>query len=249
MTTKTMTKLTRIRPAAFLPVFLCLAESACTSGGDLNVGDDRSGEFGQVLEDYAGLWDGYAQAYAFRGDGTDRVRLTLDASGNGSLRFGEEELIGPATVVEALYPPLGPAQDPYDYGGGIRSGFAYPVAGATVDAARLQLSSDTETLMGSWCALAGPEPVPGYPCDMDTSPSTLSHGDGTCTFGPENTPVSCFIWRQCVFCDCDGATCSTVDKHQMRVDGALSDDGNTFEGTLQLGVPDGDRVTIVLTRQ
>jgi len=244
-----MTKMTRIRSAAFLPVFLCLAETACTSGGDLNVGDDRSGEFGQVLEDYAAQWDGYAQAYTFRGDGSDRVRLTLDASGNGSLRFGDEELIGPATEVEALYPPLGPAQDPTDYGGGIRSGFAYPVAGATVEAARLQLSSDTETLMGSWCALAGPEPVPGYPCDIGAIPETWNAGEGDCSFGPERTPVDCFIALQCPLCDCDGATCSTTDAQQMRVDGALSDDGNTFEGTLQLGVPDGERVTIVLTRQ
>lgn len=40
------------------------------------------------MSDYAGVWDGYAEAFT-RNDGTDRIRITLDSQGMGTLNDGD----------------------------------------------------------------------------------------------------------------------------------------------------------------
>ena len=56
---------------------------ACGGEGPVDIGNDVTGE---RLEDYVASWDGYAEAFDF-GDGSDRVRIELDANGEGSLTW------------------------------------------------------------------------------------------------------------------------------------------------------------------
>lgn len=220
--------------------------TACGGQAELDVGDEPQ-ELGLELSDYSAVWDGYAEAFTFAGDGTDRVRLTLDENGNGTIRFGEEALIPLATDPDELYPPLwSSTENFYD---NVQTGFEYPLVGAVVTSSRLQFRFDTSMVQESWCALRDPDPVPGSQCGdakgFRTDPTT---GNRECYYNtPEGeVPYDCIVETHCTFCECDEVTCRA--KHDWQAgpfDAALSNDGDSLEGTLIIGT----RVTIRLTRQ
>src|SRR5690606_33165960 len=116
----------------------------------LDVGDEKA-QLGQALTDYAAGWDGYAQAFVFAGDGADRVRLTIDQNGEGTIRFGEEELFGPATDPDGLYPLTYPYEyeevfEPVSFPEA-RSGVEYPIVDAQVENARLRFEFNPRHFM------------------------------------------------------------------------------------------------------
>src|SRR4051812_1872769 len=69
-----------------LSLFSFVAVPACSNdSGSVDVGRN----VGSQLADYAASWDGYAEAYVFD-DGSDHVRIPLDAAGQGTLVVGDQ---------------------------------------------------------------------------------------------------------------------------------------------------------------
>src|SRR5262245_9474401 len=77
---------------------LMLLSVAC-SGGDPTVTTS-----GNQVSDYAATWDGYAEAFTFE-DGSDRVRLTIHANGEGTIEVGDSAPLPPPTDPNVGYPP------------------------------------------------------------------------------------------------------------------------------------------------
>jgi hypothetical protein len=146
-----------------LVALLCGAGAplACSGGGSVNIGNTEVA--GSQLSDYAANWDGYAEAYTFSPDGSDRVRLTIDASGQGTFQVGNATtLLSPPTDPNVGYPP-GISVDgvsPDGSNNGTREDFLYPIHAANVQEARIQLGIDPSDLYAAWCALQ--TPIPSY---------------------------------------------------------------------------------------
>ncbi len=217
---------------------------ACASQDSLDVGDEAA-TLGQALEDYAAEWDGYAEAFEFPGDGEDRVRMTLDENGAGRIRFGEEALFPTASDPNAFYPPTFSDMRRGDSLTGMRTGFSFAVSNATVSGARLQLQIRLGQEMESWCALQTREPVPGFECGGNTG-YALEQGSQLCFTGNDGTPIDCEVADQCRNCQCDEQECHAREGVSLELDSALTNDGNTLEGTLLTDA--GDRVTMRMVR-
>jgi hypothetical protein len=146
-----------------LVALLCGAgfSAACSGGGAVNIGNTTV--VGSQLSDYAASWDGYAEAYTFMPDGSDRVRLTIDANGQGTLEVGNAALLPPPTDPNVGYPPglvidspeLAPALT-----GQLVEGFLFPIYATRVQADRIQLGAQSTDLYAAWCALQ--TPIPSY---------------------------------------------------------------------------------------
>jgi hypothetical protein len=225
---------------------------ACGGQGALDVGDE-TGKTGQALSDYAASWDGYSEAFAFPGDGQDRVRLTLDENGAGVFRVGEEALFPPAADPNGFYPPTFGLMEGVD--GmlprslqGLRSGFEFAVSGASVSGARLKFQVDVGQVMGSWCALQTAEPVPGFSCgDGGGYGYSADIGCVVTNAAGESTDIDCDVAQQCAACLCEGDACHAQSREWniLEVDAALTDGGDTLEGTLVTG---DERVTLRMLR-
>jgi hypothetical protein len=128
---------------------------ACSGGGAVNIGNTNV--VGSQLSDYAATWDGYAEAYTFMPDGSDRVRLTIAANGQGTLEVGDAALLPPPTDPNVGYPPgaaaTGPGQLAPASAGVLTEGFLYPIYAAQVQADRIQLGANPGDLYAAWCAL------------------------------------------------------------------------------------------------
>jgi len=241
----------------------------CSGGGSVDIGNTQA--VGAQLSDYAASWDGYAQAYTFSPDGSDRVRLTIDASGHGNLQIGNAALLPTPTDPNVGFPT------------GISSstgnvvlveGFLYPTYAAQVQADRVQVGIDPGDLEATWCTLQTPI------ASTSTSVSRLPDAGGTTTtiynclpnlgftFGPpsncsvvvpggQSDPVDCdklYLCDQAFVCDCTASACTTrnvatgtpANQYPVELDAALDATGTTLTGTLNLA---GTRVTVVLTKQ
>src|ERR1022692_76510 len=126
---------------------------AC-SADKVNIGNTNV--IGSQLSDYAATWGGYAEAYTFQPDGSDRVRLTIDASGQGTLEFGNAALLASPTDPNVGSPPgtsemdqIGSVPQPPQ----ISEGFLYPIYATQVQADRIQLGINPPDLYAAWCAL------------------------------------------------------------------------------------------------
>ncbi len=123
---------------------------ACSSAGTpVDIGDGRTG---QKLEDYAAHWVGYAEAHDFA-DGSDQVKLTLDASGNGTLEIGDSPPLPIATDPNVGYPPSFTGMDIFDQFTYLFPGFAYAINPATVESARIRFTLNPWQVARDWCAL------------------------------------------------------------------------------------------------
>ncbi len=138
-------------------LILCAAGSLVACSGDkANIGN--TSVIGAQLSDYAATWDGYAEAYTFPPDGSDRVRLTIDASGQGTLRVGDAALFPAPSDPNVGYPPGVAYNGPSSVNAGLTEGFLYPIYATQVQADRIQLGANPGDLFGAWCALQTPIP-------------------------------------------------------------------------------------------
>lgn len=126
---------------------------ACSSGSaPVDIGD---GKIGEKLEDYAAHWEGYAEAYDFA-DGSDKVRLTLDAAGNGRLEIGDSAPLPKATEPDVGYPAAYSGEPTLEQFSTLFPGFAYTISTATVESARIRFSLNPWQIERDWCALQTP---------------------------------------------------------------------------------------------
>jgi hypothetical protein len=133
---------------------LCAAAPLVACSGDKPVNIGNTSVIGSQLSDYAATWDGYAEAYTFAPDGTDHVRLTIGADGQGTLEVGNQALYAPPTDPNVGYPPgtdfskAGYFQQPP-----IWEGFLYPVYNAQVQTDRIQVGIKPNDIFSTWCGL------------------------------------------------------------------------------------------------
>jgi hypothetical protein len=234
----------------------------CSDGGSVNIGETQTA--GAQLSDYAATWDGYVEAFQFWPDGSDRIRLTIDASGNGWLQIGDAALIAPATDPNVGYPP-GAYSVTADVTSGtgtpteLSQGVLYPIHAATVETNRIKLGIDPKDIYADWCPLQTPYPGPGneiYTC-LPLNGAMSTPGQGCTVLEPDGTtqPVDCAKLELCfpeTACTCTATACvastvpagSTVGQYPVELDGALDATGTTMTGTLTVG-----RVTVHLTKQ
>jgi hypothetical protein len=242
---------------------LALATAGCGGGSTGN-----GGTTGYSLVDYVARWDGYAEAFTFR-DGSDRVRLVLNANGEGTLQVGDAPLASAATD-----PTLGPPgvwDVPHSYAYAyLNPGFLYPVYQPNVEAKRIRLGADYHDAWRDWCAMQTPvysEQLGDYSCAPD-----LTIGDDTgcfytdaatgalvqidclraafcetvspCTCGTRPTPMLC----ACTANGCEAPRTTATGAYFVKIDAALEDDGASLVGTLAIDDVE-QRYTIRLTRQ
>jgi hypothetical protein len=133
--------------------------AACSGGGGtVNIGNTNA--VGSQLSDYAASWDGYAEAYTFTPDGSDRVRLTIAANGQGTLEVGNQTLVAAPTDPNLGYPPGN--EDPTLISTPpLWEGALYPIYGAQVQTNRIQVGIKPNDYYAAWCALQTPHAFVG----------------------------------------------------------------------------------------
>ena len=234
---------------------------ACSSGSEpVDIGDGRTG---QKLEDYAAHWEGYAEAYDFS-DGSDKVKVTLDELGNGTLEIGDTPLFAPATNPDVAYPPTYKRQQFES----LYPGISYPIRAATVESARIRLSVNPWEVERDWCAFqtsyampsgySYPDPdgiATGYRCGPFRAVAAGANGEA-CVYTGDGTPempVDCDKANLCQddACSCDATGCSVREAPSgkqdayTKFDAALDDSGDSLVGTLKVGVG-GDKVSMTV---
>jgi hypothetical protein len=232
-----------------------LTSLACSSGDPVNIGENAPVKTGEFLSDYAASWDGYVEAYDFD-SGSDRVRMTLDESGEGYIEVGDMPLLPPPSDPDAGY-----GMGSYDK---LSEGFHYTVRNAMVESARIQLDAHPEELFKEWCELQTPVLWEGFGDPADPLymclPNTPTMGGGNGCFiedenGENPTPINCTKLGMCqdpsFGCDCTADGCTILDppaglKFRTHLDAALDDDGESLVGTLVIG---DSHMTIRLERQ
>lgn len=250
-----------------LAVVLCTAgHFACSGDNPVNIGE--TSVVGSQLSDYAATWDGFAEAFHFWPDGSDRVRLTIDDSGQGTLEIGDSALLAPPTDPNVGYPAiLYPSTVGNTTGTGseisLAEGFLYSIHAATVATNRIQLGADPTELFAPWCQLQTSydwnDPTigsSGYYCVPRFVSANLDPATGCSENLPDGTTVTvdcgkfneCFMSAVCA-CTSTGCTGNTVPpgspvSQYFELDGALDSTGTTLTATLGTGGP-----TVVLTKQ
>lgn len=245
-----------------------LFAAGCASGKPVDIGENTSAKTGEKLSDYAASWDGYAEAYNLP-SGSDRVRMTLDEHGNGTVKLGEDVDYGAPQADVGYAAPAGFNElNPVPVlTQALAEGFAYSAIAATVQDERLQFGADGNELYQSWCELQTDYPPnPATPGEDTCEPSSGFGWDGSeCLVSPNgdsilSAPIDCYKAALCEQpgqpCTCTSAGCTvlletTLAQAPNRVDGALSDGGDSFTGTLVLKIDEYNesRITIHLTRQ
>ena len=136
---------------------------ACSGGGSRQ--HRQHVAVGAQLSDYAASWDGYAEAYTFLPDGSDHVRLTIDANGQGTLQVGDAALLAPADRSERrlsagscggqspLWPEIARS-------GILNEGVLYPLHAPRFRPSRIQAGLKPNDYYAAWCALQTPVPFP-----------------------------------------------------------------------------------------
>lgn len=221
------------------------------SGGKVDIGDKTNTALGQKLSDYAGTWDGYAEAYQFDTSGSDRIRIQLNASGEGTVTVGDAASPPPPTDPDVGYPPGAGTTYVYDR---LLSGFEYPVHGPRLDASRIRLDVAPSDLMAQWCALQTPildeinTQEPMYNCvpnwnEMWSDTGCYQQNPDT----NEWVPLDCGKAAACDqrVCNCSADGCVATGP-VYPIDAALESNGDELVGTFVTG---SERVTIRLARQ
>jgi hypothetical protein len=238
------------------------------TGGNVNIGD--TSPVGAKLSDYAASWDGYAQAYGFWPNGSDRVRLTIDAQGHGNLRVGSGDLLAAPTDPDEFTPANIAALPQWS---DLVEGGLYPTHAAEVQAGRIQFGINPWDLEAAWCALQTPYPLPSGGVAIADGGQVQEHYDYSClpsfasaTSGPDCSytdadkqthPVSCaklWLCQETFACACTATGCAGRDlsyataanQYPDEFDAALDASGRTLTATLNL---DGNRITVVMQRQ
>ncbi len=211
---------------------------ACSgSSGKVNIGN--TAVIGSQLSDYAATWDGYAEAYTFTPDGSDRVRLTIGTDGQGTLEVGNTALWPAPTDPNVGYPPGESSAEPMaPHSNQLSEGFLYPVYAAQVQADRIQVGVNPGDLYSAWCALLTPSVsyettvtpdggapmqvsgivdggvvTPYYRC-LPNVPASYTPGVGCALMNPDQTttPVDCGKYALCnmaMVCQCAASGCTS----------------------------------------
>lgn len=234
------------------------ALSACASNKPVDLGDDKTSTTAQGLAAYEGAWDGYVEAYKFA-SGSDRVRITLDAEGQGTIEVGDAPAIPPFTNPNIAYPTTDPTTDlnaflevqasdthPHE-------GYGYPVGDAAVRGGRISFTFWATDLQKAWCEAQtsyyafGSGEETHYNCVKGGGGGPM--GDGSFCADDEGNKLDCGFINTCLIaCSCGVSSCTSRrdSATEIQVDGALDADGKALVGTLVL--PD-TRTTIRLERQ
>jgi hypothetical protein len=237
------------RPTRFILGSLVLVQLGCSTDSTV----DLAGPSGAALKDYASAWDGHAEAYSFdtANGGTDRVRITVNGDGTGTLHVGNAPLYPPATNFDVGY-PVGAKRSP-----DLFAGVAYPLHSARVEQDRLRFTIDNTDPFGEWCAHQTPYGAGSPPDSYYCIPIPLMHPtDDTCQTG-QQTPVDCLKASECLsVCTCSATGCVAAAPTNggppgsglppLQFDGALEQNGKSLVGTLVM--QDDTRVTLRLAR-
>jgi hypothetical protein len=221
---------------------------ACSSEETAKIGDPPDTVDRSQLPTYAGLWEGYVEAYKFF-SGSDHVRLNLDAQGSGWLQVGDSADLVPApTDPDVGWPPeCVEGKASWQGWAKLLDGVRYPLEGIGVDAERIRFSLNTNQPYAAWCAMQKPVAIqlPGpdgestrYACSLPG----FSEGDECFADDPQShanqRPIDCCRQGLCVgVCECDAKTCTVFREpgFDVTVDIALVDvSGSKLEGTILL---------------
>ena len=140
-----------------LLALLCSAGTplACSGGGAVNIGNTNA--VGSQLSDYAATWDGYAEAYTFMPDGSDRVRLTIDAQRPGDARGRRHRALAAAHRSERrLSARRGQPGSRTASDSGSGGGVLYPSTPPRSRRIGFRSGSKPNDYYGAWCALQTP---------------------------------------------------------------------------------------------
>jgi hypothetical protein len=244
---------------------IAVVSVACSSNGGqpVDIGNRNTGVIGEKLSDFSGHWDGYAEAYEFE-PGSDRVRVTLDANGDGTVRFGDADPPPIPSDITVRYPPetgwYPKGQSISQYYEQSQAGFEYPIHSLSLTEKRLRFELQPADMVDPWCnqepSLPAPNVAGGFRCfgenGVTTDPAT-----GACTFvfptTGETIPVDCSnnaVNNCSMLCDCDVSGCTAHPIEVSHFDGALESEGTEFVGTLAFPGGSGEnRLIVRLTRQ
>ena len=243
---------------------LCVGLVGCGDDKQLNIGE--VGVLGASLTDYAGTWEGYAEAYEFI-DGSDDVRVLLNDDGVGVVEVGNTAPL-PDPVATDGYPPSGSFETGDDgvaffegrFTGALVPGFSYPIEAAIIEDSRIRFEASTRDLYTDWCTLLAPihdELNSNHNGNGEVFSCLPNGGFGSKTENNEEVcylvtdtgeePIACGLLGCVGVCECDAAGCFASDYGpDVRFDGALQGGGDELEGTLLLG---SERITVRLDRQ
>lgn len=253
---------------------LAVMEFTACSDAPADIGEKNPALAKSDLAAYAATWVGYVEAFQFE-DESDRVQLVLDEQGQGSIRFGDRELVPAPTDPTAYYPPHTSATN---WGGAgkisnaIFSGFEYPVKSARVESERIRFGTASTEPFRPYCALQTPyldslrstegqqiykclpytllKSIGSMPTTTCTIPATTT--SNTWTQGDPTVDVNCEQLSMCdgmesFGCTCTAAGCSVNTTVQdINLDAALDDDQLSLVGTLILNEK---RLTVRLDRE
>ena len=162
-------------------------------------GRSTAAVLGASLADYAGKWDGHAEAYEFN-DGSDRIRLSIDEDGDGRARG--RRFAGVAGARSGRRLSAGCSRTSHKglhrqwRCEGFYPGFEYPIDGANVESKRIRFKATDARGLPRVVRIADADPErrcdsEGYSC----APGGLRHGmatrTATCTTGDGDTPIDC----------------------------------------------------------
>lgn len=228
---------------------------ACSSDGDVNLGEHNPIALGSKLEDYSAVWQGYAEAHDFT-FGSDRMLLRIDESGEGYAVFGEGTAPPPATNPDVGYPEGMDYMQFVTTLGEFRGGVQYPLHDVVVEDRRIRFWVTVNDLWQDWCRLQEPvlsDANSGDEPAYDLYPYTSWRQDGSQCYVNDNLGQP-FVQADCTkvvlhqerVCSCTATGCEP-NPHTSRVefDAALESEGEELVGTLTVA----GRVTVRLTRE
>jgi hypothetical protein len=245
-----------------------LVVGACSTQDSVDIGHS-----GASLVDFAAHWDGYAEAFQFDHTTSDRVRITLDAGGEGTFQVGDLPPYPPPTDFSKGYPATDRETFETGFGSGharIRPGFQYPIHDGRIQDGRLRFSVDVSDPFDAWCKGQTPilftDPASTPPLDQYfcvSKAATISPGPPpeNCvqSDGQAESPLDCLKYRLCVdpgICACTAGGCAAAHRQMLldELDASLDTPRTSMTGTFVLnddtsdtGVP--PRLTVKLTRQ
>ena len=235
------------------PLFALAGIAVACSGSEdkIDIGDRDVTVIGASLTDYAGTWDGYAEAYEFS-SGSDRVRITLDASGNGTVEFGDAAPLVPTDPEIGFPPVVWPLEMASISGlsagaGGIplKEGFEYAVSNPSLEERRFRFGVGMGEIIAPWCELqTSYELGPGYFSCSPPPASRPSIDGGICsvseTPGGATVPADCGWTERCYArqCTCDAVGCvANPELGTASFDATLENNGADLVGTLSFPAP------------
>ena len=197
---------------ALIAVVISATQLACSSSGNVPIGEQQNTQLKTGLDAYAASWDGYIEAYTFS-DGTDRVRIAVSSDGTGTIRFGDDALFPPATDPNAKYPPDFPQVDygsvlDCQMGAGrmppqtptVWTGFEFSLANLRLETERLRASAWSLEVFAGWCRLQTPHPEFEDQTSYSCAPTCGVSTDDTFSSSAADASTlvdTCYTWDSC----------------------------------------------------